>query len=94
MIRRLLTAALLPVFLISAWMIGPWTAGVAQASGFAAADGDQVSAGRKTVTAYADNETEAVARAQKANPGWTAISAKKVNGDPKSRAWQVTMTKD
>ena len=50
--------------------------------------------GRKTVTAYAGNETEAVARAEKANPGWKAVAAKKVNNDPKSRAWQVAMTKD
>lgn len=94
MIRRSRVAALLPVFLITASLLVPWAAGASQARGIAATGGDLVSAGRKTVTAYADNETEAVAQAEKANPGWKAISAKKVNGDPKSRAWQVTMTKD
>ena len=55
---------------------------------------NEVASGRKTVTAYADNATEAVARAEQANPGWKAISAKKASSDPKSRSWQVTMTKD
>ena len=52
-----------------------------------------IAAGRKTVTVFANNATEAVARAEKANRGWKALSAKKVNKNPKSRAWRVTMTK-
>lgn len=47
--------------------------------------------GRKTVTVYADSEAAAFAEANRRNPGWSAIKAKKV-GDGK--AYQVAMTKD
>lgn len=48
--------------------------------------------GRKTVTVYADNEASASAQATKQNPGWTVESVKKVSKDPKSRAYQVTLS--
>lgn len=49
---------------------------------------------RKTVTVYADNTTEATARAEKQNPGWKAVDIKKVNPkDPLSRMYTVTMEK-
>ncbi len=57
-----------------------------------AANGD-VATGRKTVTVYADNEASASAQAAKENPGWTVEKIKKVSSDPKSRAYQVTLSK-
>jgi hypothetical protein len=48
---------------------------------------------RKTVTVYADNEASTSAQGTKQNPDWTVESAKKVSKDPKSRAFQVTLTK-
>jgi hypothetical protein len=54
---------------------------------------DTVVGGRKTVTVYADNEASASAQAANDNPGWTVVKVKKVNKDPKSRAYQVTLTK-
>jgi pyruvate/2-oxoacid:ferredoxin oxidoreductase alpha subunit len=57
-----------------------------------AADGE-VAAGRKTVTVFANNEASASALAAKRNPGWNVVKVKKVNKDPKSRAYQVTLTK-
>ena len=50
-------------------------------------------AGRKTVTVYADNAASASAQAAKQNLGWTVEKVKKVNNDPKSWAYQVTLTK-
>jgi hypothetical protein len=47
--------------------------------------------GRKTVTVYADSEAAAMAEANRKNPGWLAVSAKKTGG---GKAYQVTMTKD
>jgi hypothetical protein len=47
--------------------------------------------GRKTVTVYADSEAAAFSEANRKNPGWSAISAKKTGG---GKAYQVTMTKD
>lgn len=47
----------------------------------------------KTVTAYADSESSAMKRAEKANKGWTATKAKKTGGK-KSRQWKVWMEKD
>jgi hypothetical protein len=47
-------------------------------------------ASRKTVTVYADSEAAAMAEANRQNPGWSAVNAKKT-GD--GRAYQVTMTK-
>jgi len=49
---------------------------------------DRVLAGRKLITVYADSEAEAFAEANRKNPGWTAIKAKKTGG---GRAYQVTM---
>lgn len=57
----------------------------------AAAD-ETVSRGRKTVTVYADNEASASAQAAKQNPGWTVEKVSKVSKDPKSRAYQVTLS--
>ena len=54
---------------------------------------DNFVGGRKTVTVYADNEASASAQAANENPGWTVVKVKKVNKDPKSRAYQVTLTK-
>jgi hypothetical protein len=49
---------------------------------------------RKTVTVYADNTSEAPARAEKQNPGWKVVDIKKVNPkDPISRMYLVTMEK-
>ena len=49
---------------------------------------------RKTVTDYADNTSEAPARAEKQNPGWKVVDNKKVNPkDPISRMYLVTMEK-
>lgn len=90
---RSLSITLLAGFVLSTSLLMAPVTVLPSARAETATFGD-VAAGRKTVTAYADNETEAVARAEKANPGWKAISAKKVSKDPKSRAWQVTMTKD
>jgi hypothetical protein len=47
--------------------------------------------GRKTVTVYTDSEAAAFAEANRKNPGWSAVSAKKTGG---GKAYQVTMTKD
>ena len=55
---------------------------------------DKSAVGRMTVTVQADNETEAIARAEKSHRGWKAGSAKKSSKDPKSRTWSVAMTKD
>ena len=49
---------------------------------------DRVLAGRKLITVYADSEAEAFAEANRKNPGWTAIKAKKTGS---GRAYQVTM---
>jgi hypothetical protein len=49
---------------------------------------DRVLAGRKLITVYADSEAAAFAEANRKNPGWTAIKAKKTGG---GRAYQVTM---
>lgn len=57
------------------------------------AAGGEVAASRKTVTIYADNEASATAQAAKRNPGWTVEKVKKVSSDPKSRAYQVTLSK-
>ena len=54
---------------------------------------EEVAAGRKTVTVFADNDASASALAAKRNPGWNVVNVKKVNKDPKSRAYQVTLTK-
>jgi hypothetical protein len=49
---------------------------------------------RKTVTVYADNTSEATARAEKQHPGWKVVDIKKVNPkDPISRMYLVTMEK-
>lgn len=56
--------------------------------------GVATAAERKTVTVYADNTTEATARAEKQHPGWKAVDIKKVNPkDPISRMYTVTMEK-
>jgi len=49
-----------------------------------------VFAGRKTVTVTASSESAAFVEAQRKNPGWTAIKAKKIGN---GKLWQVTMTK-
>ena len=50
--------------------------------------------GRKTVTVYADSESEASSQAASQNPGWTVIGVKKVNPkDPISRMYTVTLEK-
>jgi len=50
--------------------------------------------GRKTVTVYADSESEASSLAESQNSGWRAVSVKKVNPkDPLSRMYSVTMEK-
>lgn len=49
---------------------------------------------RKTDTVYADNTTEATARAEKQNPGWKVVDIKKVNPkNPISRMYTVRMEK-
>ena len=63
-----------------------------QMPGVVAADGE-VALGRKTVTVYADNEASASAQAAKQNTGWTVEQVKKERKDPKSRAYQVTLSK-
>ena len=59
------------------------------------ASAETVAAGRKTVTVFASNETEAVATAERQNPQWKAVSAiRSAPKDPLSKGWIVTMTKD
>ncbi|NIP86814.1 MAG: hypothetical protein GTO03_15120, partial [Planctomycetales bacterium] len=46
---------------------------------------------RKTVTVHlADSAGEAMAKAERSNPGWRAIDAREVG----NRVWQVVMVKD
>ena len=49
---------------------------------------DRVLAGRKMISVYADSEAAAFAEANRKNPGWNAIKARKTGG---GRAYQVTM---
>ena len=59
------------------------------------ASAETVAAGRKTVTVFASNETEAVATAERQNPQWKAVSSiRSAPKDPLSKGWIVTMTKD
>ncbi|NIP85344.1 MAG: hypothetical protein GTO03_07200 [Planctomycetales bacterium] len=46
---------------------------------------------RKTVTVHlADSAGEAMAKAERSNPGWKAVDAREVG----NRVWQVVMVKD
>jgi len=54
---------------------------------------DEVSASRKSVTVFARNAASASADAQSKNPGWTVVSVKKINKDPKSMAYKVVLKK-
>jgi hypothetical protein len=71
------------------------TAPVLSAPDARAAQGEEsLLAGRKTVTVSAGSATEAVATAERQNPGWKAVSAEKVAPkDPNSRFWSVVMEK-
>lgn len=61
---------------------------VGAAPSAASSPDDRVLAGRKLITVYADSEAQAFAEANRKNPGWTAIKAKKTGS---GRAYQVTM---
>lgn len=54
---------------------------------------DDVAGGRKSVTVFARNAASASAKATNQNPGWSVVSVKKVNDDPKSMAYRVVMKK-
>jgi hypothetical protein len=48
--------------------------------------------GRKSVTVWAESESEAVSTAKRQNPGWNVIYARKDSpNEPKSRSWTVAM---
>lgn len=53
----------------------------------------QVALSTKQITVFANNAVSALAKAQADNPGWIALSVKKVNDNPKSRAYRVSMKK-
>ena len=53
----------------------------------------QVALSTKQITVFANNAASALAKAQADNPGWIALSVKKVNDNPKSRAYRVSMKK-
>jgi len=52
-----------------------------------------VAVGRKSVTVFARNAGTASAKALAQNPGWTVVSVKKINNDPKSMAYRVVLKK-
>jgi len=54
---------------------------------------DDVAAGRKSITVFARNAATASSKASAQNPGWTVVSVKKVNNDPKSMAYRVVLKK-
>ena len=53
----------------------------------------EVALSTKQITVFANNAASATANAAADNPGWTVLSVKKVNKDPKSRAYRVSMKK-
>ena len=53
----------------------------------------EVALSTKQITVFANNAASATAKAAADNPGWTVLSVKKVNKDPKRRAYRVSMKK-
>ncbi|GIW81762.1 MAG: hypothetical protein KatS3mg105_3569 [Gemmatales bacterium] len=70
--------------LLVAWTLAFVPVGVVEA----ASEVSAAVASRKTVTVFADNAAEAIAKAEKKYPGWKAIEVRKIGG---GRIWRVTM---